>query len=784
MNLKKIIGFKKTITVSKYFEIIHPKYSILRLIPDTSIRNYNSESIARIISTMYTTTLDRIEFKNLKMIYRLPYKASFFIDISKQSICFYIIVPNEFEKLICEKISSTWPKATIKKTDSVNLFSKNALEYELVYKNKDALSLKVDRKSNEPLSSILNVLDIMNGDDRLGIYYNFLPADPIVQRNKYINDMKSIKQNGSYSRNRYSAGYIAKVCIDKIMENLILGYKKLGDFLCGSGESLIDEIAISKVSSEKSKRFHYSTLSKGSKSILDSQIIILSDSKDRLRKKNNAIGAAESFKVISQDNSFNYRQVKTNIYYTEYKVKGVEINKVSTAEATNFIQLPGRNILSEYKNIEKVDVLESPIPDELKNGDMCIGDTTYKGKVQKAYLSTDKEFKNLTLCLIGPTRSGKTTLISNLVKNSIYSNECSIIFDFCGNCDLSNDVSQCISQNKILGIDCSDFNKLQGIGYNEIQPINNSVFEVYRCAKTKTNQLMTFVNSINSEDSDLRARMERYLEAAALVTFINNGSIKNVFDILQDHVKRHNYIKNIPDAQKENLEKYVITLEELDEKSKVKDSLGKVIGTKISNVQGILNRVSKMQQNAYMELMLKKDCTDNINLTHEIQKSQLICIRMPELMFSTEQEKDIYCTYWLTKIWGALQVRKWLIPNYNRRTKVNIVFDELYQVPRCQQFLKSKLSQIAKFNCKPIISCHYLGQISIIRNELKAANASYMLISGSDKDNFKELKDELYPYELNDLLNLKRYNSLNLIKYPGGWAKFITALPGPCNKSK
>lgn len=86
---------------------------------------------------------------------------------------------------------------------------------------------------------------------------------------------------------------------------------------------------------------------------------------------------------------------------------------------------------------------------------------------------------------------------------------------------------------------------------------------------------------------------------------------------------------------------------------------------------------------------------------------------------------------------------------------------------------------MAKFSGKMIISCHYLGQIGIIRNELKAANASYMLISGCNKDNFNELKDELYPYTIEDLLNLKRYHSLNLIKINDGYAKFITRLPKP-----
>ena len=54
-----------------------------------------------------------------------------------------------------------------------------------------------------------------------------------------------------------------------------------------------------------------------------------------------------------------------------------------------------------------------------------------------------------------------------------------------------------------------------------------------------------------------------------------------------------------------------------------------------------------------------------------------------------------------------------------------------------------------------------------------------MLISGSDKDNYKELKEELDPYTLDDLLNLKRYHALCLMKYEGGWGKFIVKMPKP-----
>ena len=155
----------------------------------------------------------------------------------------------------------------------------------------------------------------------------------------------------------------------------------------------------------------------------------------------------------------------------------------------------------------------------------------------------------------------------------------------------------------------------------------------------------------------------------------------------------------------------------------------------------------------------------------------MINIKVPESMFSTDTEKDIYCLYWLIKIWGALQQRMMLFPD--NRVKVNLLIDEIYQVPLAQTFLKSKINQIAKKTCKPILSCHSLQQINYIRPELKSANTSYMLLSGCNKDNYRELEEELYPYTLQDLLNLKRYHSLNFIKTNDGYAKFITALPKP-----
>jgi len=771
----------KPLTLKDYFEIKKPVYIILKLTPDTSIRNYNSANIAKAIQYTFRDITQRIHREGKLFTFEAPTKCSFFIDIKKNGTNFYFIVPERYLGLIKEKISDTWLKATIETVTDIIPFSLNAIKYQIKYSKEDALSLNIDKKCNEPLNSILNVIDVLEEDDRVGIFYNFIPIIQRGWRIEYQRTIDKLKKNEPIDKEKFSVKYILKEGLIILMDLVQDLVSSLGDFLGSeqkSNKPTLAEIAIGSLMLDDKKKLSKTTVNKKDATVLNTQILIISDSIDTKRQNNNAISVCESFSTISEDNSLVYKKVsKKNVFYvTDFKI-AIDENKCSIEECQNFLELPGRELLDRYKMISKVDTLESEVPKELQQGSMCIGESKYKDNKIKSYLSSDKDFKNLTLCLIGPTRAGKTTLISNLSKDAINNKECTILFDFCGNCELSDDVSKVIKN--VLNIDCSNENTMQGLGYNEVVPNTNTPFELYRCAKAKTVQLMTLINTL-AED-ELKDRMERYLEATCLITFIQDGAVQDVFKILQDFKVRKHFIDNIPKDQVEKLEEYVLSLEELDEWTKAtKDCPAEIVGTKISFIQGILNRISKLKQNAYIELMLKKDTKDNINLANEMQKPQLICIRMPEIMFSTEQEKDIYCTYWLTKIWGSLQVRKWNIPDSEkRRVKVNIVFDELYQVPNCQGFLKTKLSQIAKFDAKPIISCHYLGQISNIRNELKAANSSYMLISGCDKDNFKELKEELSPYELEDLLHLKRYESLNLIKYENGWSKFITKLPPP-----
>ena len=69
--------------LSDYFEIKKPKYTYLKLIPSTSIKNNKACDIASIINDVYVEINQRFIRKNKGFTYNLPSKVSFIIDINK-----------------------------------------------------------------------------------------------------------------------------------------------------------------------------------------------------------------------------------------------------------------------------------------------------------------------------------------------------------------------------------------------------------------------------------------------------------------------------------------------------------------------------------------------------------------------------------------------------------------------------------------------------------------------------------------------------------------------------
>lgn len=762
----------KSIKLSDYYKIIKPVYRYIKITTHKSIRNYNTTNIAKTVANTYKSLDSCIKREGKKLIFETSFKISYVIDIYKEEANFYFIVPEYYLNQMLTKIKEIWSKATIEVVEGIDPISSTASTYSLSYSKDDALSLHVDKKTNEPLNQILVVMDNMIEDDRVTLLYNFTPVN-IDWSSRYDNTMVRIKEGKSIDKmNLTSNKYIFKLICELIanLANIVL--KVADDFLGVKKEH-------TGTSTPKEEK-QLSTQSKQKKSatIIKTQIAVISYSQEKSRQEKNAVSVCNAFNCIDGDNQLVYRKeraskVAVNLESPTYNIPS---NYCSTDEIKNFIQLPGRNLVEEHK-IEYIKTQETIVPDELKTGTKRLGSTTYKGTTQDAYLENEYNIGNLPLVLVGAQGGGKTTFIGNNVYDAIKAGEGCVVVDIIKNCELSSSIESITPKDKLVVLDLGTEEGIQGLGYNEIVIDEKmSAFQKLKLASLQSQQVMSFIDSISTGDP-LSSRMRRPLNAAAQVVFCQGyNSIKNVVECLENHEKRAFYVGNLKGELLEHLEDEISSLKELDDR----DKTGEVIGTKASKIEHILDRVGMLREDFKMKYMYNKNLKDNINLVDCMEQGKVVLIKMREDDFPTKMIKNVMVTYWISKVWLASQIRGGL---NEKPLRSNIIVDEVFQAPTCMKTLEYILPQSRKFGSKFVFSTQYLRQLDSIADVLEASGSSYMLLKGALEDDFNHLKNKIKGYEYEDLRDMEQYSSLNLIYYSKGYSSFITKLPPPIKKT-
>ena len=769
MEFKKV----QSVPLSKLLEVKKAEYITVQLIPTKSNKNNATSSIATLINSMYVKVNKLITIENKKLIIKNTLKASYYIHITKRDVGFYFIIPKVHFIKFKSKFTEVWKNIEIREVDSIPIDPNECTKYQLRYSMNDSLSLSVDKRNNELLSSNISVLEVLEQNECVGIFYNFIPTSEQESNYFKITYKEAIErykngENLKKSKNVIDLGIITLKFLITFLDDLvnsILSTSKINHQLF---------ISTNKIESP-------STIRKAKNNICKSQVIILSKSDKKEREKQLSLSACNSFDEISEDNKLVGKKInkKINVYSTI--INDVAVNMTSEDECNNFIVLPGASLLNQYKNIEHKQTRENPVPEELKSGVVNLGKVKYKDNKECAYLSNDKSLQSLPLAIMGGSRSGKSTFSINMCKNIIDAGEGLIVIDFIKNTELAEQVKFITPANRLIEIDLSNPKNVQSLAYNEIKIKEGmSKDEILKIARMQANYVLQLVNIINNDDKQLAPKMRKYLGAAARVAFCSPGtSMKDILKILQSHIVRHEFIDKLSDELKIDLEDSIISLEELDDYTKVtKDNpISKICGTKDNKIEGIIDRIDLLRENLVIDSMLSKDPKDNVDFVDAIEQGKVVLIRMRDIDFDDDISIDILTTFFIQKIWIATKIRGTMHEHPGRCT---VLIDEVFQSPTSQKLLTKQFVQSAKFGLKYVLTLHYMDQLSKeAQSALKNSNASYMLISGVDKKAFEALEEEfnIHGYCLDDLLNLKQYHSLNLIKSKDGYESFITKLP-------
>lgn len=759
------MGGNKSIKLSKYFEIKKPIYTALKIIPHSSTRNYNSDSIAKMVANMYRSITKSIHRIERKYVIETSVKCSYIVDISLLDVCFYFIVPIQYKKLAYERITSTWPQATVEESHVPEIGVGNIVTYQLKYKNLDAFSLACDKRTNTALENNLNVLDIMEQDDRVMICYNFIPCSQYSWRATCKNAHKEYLSNNPISKN-ITSGSIAMYLINgflKIVESVLEGLGsniKEGSPLDQARE-LLD--LRRKEISDLSMRKYNST-------VLEAQIAVISTSNNNDRSVNNAISVCQGYRTLDADNELIYCKAKTpNLLETKYKQ--IEPIKASVDECREFIQIPGRELLESHK-INHTRVLEIKVPEELQKGYIKIGKSTYKGNTVQTYFSKDKDIANLPVILLGPMGAGKTFQNLQYAKDVIEANEGLIVIDYIKNCDLANQIEKITPKERLIVLDLSKEMCLQAFAYNEYKVQGYTPFERVESANLHQQQITALIDAVYIGDP-LSGQMRKFFTSAADIVLINdNMSLKDVIRVLENHEVRQKFIDKIPKEYMPYLEEQVEQLNQLNEFDK---KTNEVVGTKISKIEHIMDRVNALREDIRTRLMFNKPSTNNLDFAKSMDDGKVILIKMPGDKFRTEYIRNILVTFFISKIWLACNIRG---VYQDRPLRYHLLLDEIFQAPTAYKPLSNILRECRKFQLRLVFTAHQLEDLKELNSGLKSSGASYILMQKTDKANFKYLEQEFTKqgFTIDDLLNLKRYHSLNLISYSGGYGAYVADL--------
>lgn len=760
-----MINKNKTMKISDYIEVRKAEYTHIQVIPSKSCKNTNTDKILVLANTMYKKLDKLVRIENNKLIITSKLKLSYYIHITKRCTEFYFIVPTIFYSQVKAKLSETWKNVEIKKVNTLPVNINDCTKYQLSYKLNDVLSLNVDKRSNSLLNANLSVLEILQDDESVGIFYNFIPMSQKEQNYFKISSQEAL--------NNFKKGMNLKKS-KNIVDLGVISLKFLIDFINGLLNAFLNTPKNShNIINPIEKSTSSSTQRKAKSDIIKTQAIICAKSDEKEREKQLCTTTFNTFSNINGDNELEMEEVKKNIdiYKDDIKVKA---NYTSTLESGKFINIAGKDIIEQHKNIKHNKVLELKAPKCLEHGEIRIGAVKCKGSNEMSYFSSHDEIKKAERVLIGPKGSGKSYKSEQLAKDAIKAGRGVVIIDIIEDCKMSRNIYNAVADpSKIIRINCSDISSIQAFSYNEIT-MNDTMepMQVVSNAIKRGQQLQNLLNCINEDVSKLTPRMIKYFYAACAIVYCvkHNASLGNIRDCLSSPEEREKYINSIPDKYKELLENRIKNLRELDKKEKNK------ISNYDTKIDGILDRLALLEISLESEIALSKTSETNIDLCNAIQQNKIILIEIPEDVFTSKMIKDVMTTFYTSKIWCA---KKQL--SKNQKALTEMFFDEFYKCPNTTIVFEEMFEEARKYNLINTVTLHSFLQLNNkCRNLLKAGGASYMLLYGCDVYNYDYLKKDFNNngYTEEDLLNLNEHEALCLIRNEDkNYSSFICKIP-------
>jgi hypothetical protein len=735
-------------------------YSLYQLIPDRFIQEGKIvEEVLLSISAIRDFPL-KLNIKEKCLTYSPFLPIYYELFYNGKQISFNYAIPEVYNDILVNKIKSTYKSATFINREDYFPEFKGKKYCAFRQKKHFLFSLNVDYRENGLIEGFLSLLNNVWQDDKLLFQIGIIPQE---------DDWKTQWKN---AYGRYKNGDKLEIS-PNIPLTILDGTIKAAESIMGvldlfvGHEQVKEEQKRDKMydmmmgfEAGKNKRM---TIQKINYSGYQVQLNLYCNNNDRVYYYAKLLDGI--FKCLDADQELDIH--KTRLYKSQDRQFKYQMHKniFSTKELSVFMQMPNRRMQIEFKSqLQSIENRETEIPKNLldKHG-LTIGQYTYKGEKQTVFFPADKDNSNYSLLLTGFQRVGKTNDMANYAIEATTKGHSSFVIDTIKNCDLSNTIRDYMPEayaNKIIVLDFSNVDFLLSLAWNEANIENGSSRDKLLKASTLAGSFESFLDTVNVTDDGerLSPKMKRYLSSAVKLTLQHSES--TIYDIilcLTDYNKRHELIDKSGLTTNSKTVQDMLMLDD-----------GKC-GTNYREIQGVIDRISILMNDYYLELFLSTPVNPKINFKYWADNGYCVLLKIPELNFSPVAINCIV-TFLFAKIWLSILNR---VGDVAKLPHVHVVCDEIHKYNQVTKLLVNWIREAAKYKTNFVISAHTLIDLKCLLPVFKAAGSHYKVYKSSPQ-NYKMLENELLPFSMEELMQIKPFHSVNCVNYNRDYAIFIT----------
>jgi hypothetical protein len=769
-------SFKNIFKTNKLLRIEKYPYRILEVIVDNRMKDKSYTDLVNIIHSTMKDIKKRIVTNKDGIVYTKCQPICFEILYSSSKEITFNFAINELDSLYFKnRLQTILPNATLTFRDDYIDEFKDSSVYKYEYNKHYMLSLNTKLS---PIQSLLAIKKDLNDNEKILLQTMILPIDSGWKDGCY-NNWTKMRKGCDVTNNNFLIALLDGVsdfingCVS-ILDDIIEISPKSEKSTFTTAKKLMNEF-----SSESRTKTNYD----GYKVAINSYI----KTNDVLQNYNLAKSIETCYKDITLDNEIVMGKKKT-VKKLERKISLINRNIVSSEELATLLKLPD-NAMQKRFNLRNIRINQVDIPEECNKGNLNLGHVVYHGDIKEWYMPLDKNIGCLPLILLTKMGGGKTTLLLNMANGAVKNGEGLVLFDYVKDCQTASALIKMFPDIQIIRFD--DIDSLDNFSFPEISiEDTDTPFDKKLKANMIATEVKYLINSMAQDSENMSRIMSKYLVSACKVIFVHkNRNLKDVLDVLENKDIRERFIKkSIDDGLFNKDSREIVTLRELNKE------------TNFQRIQGLLDRFSIITEDTLFCEMLDKindddnyeeiaingnglineeflgKVSNNINFVDIMDNQKPVVIMMPQSIFTNRLQKDILCTYYMSRIRLAMSRRK----DVDKICRV--IIDEVHQIPQTMNLIKDTIAEPRKFGLSYIMAMHSFSQVKKeLKDILLDIGCHFMLLKGVSESGFNELKPYIGDeFEYPDMKEMDYdYGSLNLINIKNQHRVFMSELPMP-----